>query len=235
VLSGHSGGGATQVAGKTADAHGAERAALPAGAQPTDLVVLFDAEGVVSVMSWVVGKVDALATALAADPAGGQALIDRSPKFRGYFAEWGGYRTPYITANRMLKRALAKVPQRWTLAGGGAGTKVEDLFRIIAVPDVRHEAVISKTGPATEGALADALTASTSPTSDRAQALPWDARTAPELQAAKAKKKAPAVQPLAVGPLAVGPLAVQRDDPTTPPPAPAAAKPKPKATTWRAS
>lgn len=235
VLSGHSGGGSTQVAGKTADAHGADRAALPAGAQPTDLVVLFDAEGVVSVMAWVVGKVDALATALAADPAGGQALIDRSPKFRGYFAEWGSYRTPYITANRMLKRALAKVPQQWTLAGGGAGTKVEDLFRIIAVPDVRHETVISKSGPATEGALADALTASTSPTSDRAQALPWDARTAAELQAAKAKKKAPAVQPLAVGPLAVRPLAVQRDDPTTPPPAPAAAKPKPKATTWKAS
>src|SRR5690606_28642091 len=110
-----------------------------------------------------------------------------------------------------------------TLAGSaGPGTKVEDLFRIIAVPGVRHETVISKEGPVTEGALADALTASTSPTSDRAQAVPWDAKTVPELKAAKAKK-APAVQP----------LAVQREGPATAPPVPAAATPKPKATTWK--
>src|SRR5699024_4223957 len=75
-----------------------------------------------------------------------------------------------------------------------------------------------------EGALADALTASTSPTSDRGQALPWDAKTMPELKAAKAKK-VPAVQP----------LAVQREDPATAPAAPATATPKPKATTWKAS
>ncbi|PYG01881.1 D-alanyl-D-alanine carboxypeptidase [Georgenia satyanarayanai] len=224
VLSGHSGGGATQVAGKVADLRDA--ATPPADgtrpARPADVVVMFDAEGVVSVMSWAVGKVRELAAALEADPAGGQALIDASPRFRGYFAEWGGYRTPYITANRMLKRALATVPAAWTLAGSsGPGTKVEDLFRIVAVPGVRHETVISKEGPATEGALADALTASTSPTSDRAQALPWDARTVPELKAAKARAKAPAVQP----------LAVQRDDPAVPAAAPA----KPRATTWKTS
>ncbi|WP_152190253.1 M15 family metallopeptidase [Georgenia satyanarayanai] len=226
VLSGHSGGGATQVAGKVADlrAAAAPPASGAAPARPSDVVVMFDAEGVVSVMSWVVGKVRELAAGLKADPAGGQALIDAAPRFRGYFAEWGSYRTPYITANRMLKKALAAVPAEWTLAGAGPGTKVEDLFRIIAVPGVGHETVISKTGPATQGALADALTASTSPTSDRAQALPWDARTAPELKAAKAAKtKAPAVQP----------LALQRDDPTGQVAAPP--KPAPKPTTWKTS
>ncbi|WP_454084225.1 hypothetical protein [Georgenia sp. Marseille-Q6866] len=227
VVSGHSGGGSTQVAGKVADLRDAATppASGTAPTRPSDVVVMFDAEGVVSVMSWVVGKVGELAAGLRADPVGGQRLVDESPKFRGYFAEWGGYRTPYITANRMLKRALAAVPAAWTLAGSaGPGTKVEDLFRIIAVPGVRHETVISKTGPATEGALADALTASTAPTGDRAQALPWDAKTMPELKAAKAKK-VPAVQP----------LAVQREDPATSPAAPAAATPKPKATTWKAS
>ena len=68
VLSAHSGGGSTQVAKKVAagDAQTSARSKLPApkpgqaAAQPADLVVMFDAEGIESVASWAVGQVAAL-------------------------------------------------------------------------------------------------------------------------------------------------------------------------------
>ena len=145
---------------------------------PSDLVVLFDAEGIEATVTWVIGRINDLAKAIAADPSKAESLIKASQKFRGYFAKGGFYQGRYVAANERLCEALKKVPDRWSLVDtvDPGGTKVEDLFRIIKVdaPGVDHEHLISggTGGPAEAGALADALGASTDPTGDRAKALP---------------------------------------------------------------
>jgi hypothetical protein len=184
TLSAHSGGG-FQVASKVGrgEARTADRTAVPApkagkaAAQPADLVVLFDAEGVGSVTAWVTGQIQALAKTLkaASSPADAQAAITATPKFRGYFAEKGSYAKAYTNQNELLWKALAKVPAPWAYpdpANPGRVT-VADLFRFIPVSGADHEHVISGgTGhPAEQGALADALRASADPTSDRAKGL----------------------------------------------------------------
>jgi hypothetical protein len=225
VLSAHSGGGSTQVAPMVGrgDAQTADRAKLAAQKpgkapnQPADLVVLFDAEGVESVMSWVLGQLAALMKEVkaAATPADAQAAIAATPKFRGYFAERGFYAKRYERQNNRLCAALAKVPDRWARPDPGdpKAVKVSDLFRIIQVsgPGVDHEHVISGgTGhPAEEGSLADALRASQDPTGDRDEAFPCtatdasrkapspkaDAKTVPATAPKTAPKTAPTTTP----------------------------------------
>jgi hypothetical protein len=186
ILSAHSGGGATQIAPKVAagDAPPADKSKVPgakaghAAPMPSDLVVLFDAEGIEATMSWVIGRIDDLAKGIAADPSKAESLIKGSQKFRGYFAKNGAYQGRYVAANEKLCEALKGIPDRWSLVDtvDPGGTKAEDLFRIIKVdaPGVDHEHLISggTGGPAEAGALADALNASTDPTGDRARALP---------------------------------------------------------------
>src|SRR5262245_56220899 len=157
VLSAHSGGGSTQIASMVdrGDAQTADRAKLTAPKpgkapkQPADLVVLFDAEGIESVMSWVLRQLRALVKALkaAATSDDAKAAIAATPKFRGYFAEGGHYADRYKAQNDSLCAALAKVPDKWTCLDPGDPTaiKVPDLFRIIQVSGkgVDHEHVIS--------------------------------------------------------------------------------------------
>ena len=120
VMSGHSGGGSTQVAPKVTggDIRGTDRAKLPAPGkdkapmQPSDLVVLFDAEGIESVTGWIEGLVRGLATATKSDAAA-QAAIAASPKFRGYFATRGSYWARYHAAAQRLESALTAVPAKW--------------------------------------------------------------------------------------------------------------------------
>ncbi|HST81577.1 MAG TPA: hypothetical protein VLL08_07555, partial [Kineosporiaceae bacterium] len=212
ILSGHSGGGATQVAAKVADgsAQTADRTALPAAqpakpgqsaaaaAQPTDLVVLFDAEGIERVTTWATGRISALAAAIKAakTPAEAKAAIAASPKFRGYYDESGGYAKRYVPQNDVLWQALAQVPAPWAHPDPANPTvvTVEDLFRIVPVSGagVDHEHVISGgTGhPAEEGALADALRASADPTRDRASGLkPQAAGSSRRRKRSKSKSK----------------------------------------------
>jgi D-alanyl-D-alanine carboxypeptidase len=186
VLSGHSAGGVTEIAPRVerGDAQTADRARLPtqtprrapstAPMQPTDLVILFDAEGIERVMDRVTnqirGLVKTLRSAATADDA--RAAIAATPKFRGYFAEHGSYATRYTAQNHVLCKELGKVPEKWTCLDPGdpAAIKVPDLFRIIQISGVDHEHVISGGGPAQAGSLKDALSASRDPTSDREKA-----------------------------------------------------------------
>ena len=180
VMSAHSGGGSTQVAPKVTggDIRGTDRAKLPAPAkgtapmQPSDLVVLFDAEGIESVTGWIEGLVGGLAKSTT-DDATARAAIASSPKFRGYFATKGSYWARYHAAARRLESALASVPAKWRDPDGADPTavRVRDLFRFVEVtaPGVNHEHVISggKGGPKEAGSLADSLRASLDPTIDR--------------------------------------------------------------------
>ena len=183
MLSGHSGGGSTQVAPKATggDIRGTDRSTLPAPAkgkapmQPSDLVVLFDAEGIESVTGWIEGLVQGLAKATKNDAAA-PAAIAASPKFRGYFATRGSYWARYHAAAQRLESALAAVPAKWRDPDGANPTavRVRDLFRFVEVTaaGVNHEHVISggQGGAAEAGSLADSLRASLDPTVDRARA-----------------------------------------------------------------
>ena len=187
ILSAHSGGGDKQVAVKVhaGDAVGTDRSRLApvaagrAARQASDLVILFDAEGSASTMSWIEGEIRRLTTALKAapDPATAQAAILAAPKFRGYFATKGSYWAAFHAASKRLDTALAAVPAAWRNvdAADPLSVKVRDLFRFIEVSSpggVDHEHVISGGigGPPEAGALADALRASLDPTTDRSKA-----------------------------------------------------------------
>ena len=97
VLSAHSGGGNMQVAKKVnaGDIVGTDKSRLRAGTatqaaqQPSDLVILFDAEGASSTMSWIEGEIGRLIAEIKAAPdaAAAQKAIQEAPKFRGYFAD----------------------------------------------------------------------------------------------------------------------------------------------------
>jgi hypothetical protein len=99
ILSAHSGGGNMQVAKKVnaGDVVGTDRSRLTPAApghaarQASALVILFDAEGSASTMSWIEGEIRRLTAALktAPDAAAAQAAISAAPKFRGYFAARG--------------------------------------------------------------------------------------------------------------------------------------------------
>ena len=184
VLSGHSGGGSTQVAKKvTADAQTRDRSKLPAAkpgkavAQPADLVVMFDAEGIESVGTWAVGQIAALNTAIgaAATLAAAQAALAATPTFRGYFAAGGNYAARYTTVNNQLVKAFQALPAAWTERDPAdpKAVKVPDLFRIIEVSGAGHETVISGGNDRSEqqGALADSLRVTSDPTIDRDRAL----------------------------------------------------------------
>jgi hypothetical protein len=100
----------------------ADRHALPepksgeAAPQPVDMVVMFDAEGIVGIKGvpgakdWVTRHIQALASALAGakDP---KAVIQSSPKFRGHFWDRGAYAGNYDTLNEAL----------WTELDNGRG------------------------------------------------------------------------------------------------------------------
>lgn len=195
ILSAHSGGGNMQVAKKVnaGDVVGTDTSRLRTGTpgkadqQPSDLVILFDAEGAASTMSWIVGEIGKLTKAIKADPANAQATILKAPKFRGYFASSGAYWRDYHDATTSLNAALRGVPAQWRRPdkSNPALVTVSDLFRIIEVKDagVNHEHVISggTKGPPETGALADALRASVDPTIDRAREYD-PAEGAPRLQ-----------------------------------------------------
>ncbi len=183
VVSGHSGGGSTQVAPKVTggDIRGTDRSKLPPPAkgkapmQPSDVVVLFDAEGIESVTGWIEGLVRGLATSTKSD-ATAPAAIAASPKFRGYFATRGSYWARYQAAAQRLESALASVPAKWRDPDGANPTavRVRDLFRFVEVTaaGVNHEHVISggQGGAQEAGSLADSLRASLDPTVDRGRA-----------------------------------------------------------------
>lgn len=187
VLSGHSGGGSRVAHTLRREPHPLAPRPAPgstgaAGPQALPgLVVLFDAEGVEGVTDWVLGQVRDLAagTRAAATRADAQKLIDASPRFRGYFDAKGLYKDRYHAQNERLGAELRKVPVEHTRQDTAAprATKVEDLFRFVAVSGagVGHEHVISggKDGDPEAGMLADALRASRDPLHDRAQALPF--------------------------------------------------------------
>ena len=210
VLSAHSGGGNMQVAKKVnaGDIVGTDKSRLRAGTatqaaqQPSDLVILFDAEGASSTMSWIEGEIGRLIAKIKAAPdaAAAQKAIQEAPKFRGYFAAYGHYWDDYHGAAQRLAAALAKVPAPWRSAdpANAGAVRVRDLFRIIEVKNagVNHEHVISggKGGPAEAGALADALRASLDPTIDRGSEYdPVEGgKRLKAFEAAKAKKAAAA-------------------------------------------
>jgi hypothetical protein len=185
VLSGHSGGGGTQVAPKVTagDAQTRDRSKLPASkpgqaaSQPSDLVVLFDAEGIESVASWAAGQITSLGRAIraATTPTAVQAALEATPKFRGYFAAGGAYAIRYDKASRTLGDAFATVPAEWRESDPAdpKAVKVPDLFRIIEVSRAGHEHVISggKDSSEQQGALADALRVTSDPTIDRDRAF----------------------------------------------------------------
>ncbi len=223
ILTAHSGGGDKQVAKKVnaGDAVGTDRSRLPMPAaghapqQASDLVILFDAEGSASTMSWIEREIRKLAAAIKAAPdsATAQVAILAAPKFRGYFATKGSYWAPFHAASLRLATALSAVPAAWRNVDTSdpASVKVRDLFRFIEVSNaggVDHEHVISggKGGPPEAGALADALRASLDPTIDRSKAYDpaeggkrlakwqaelaaWKAKKAKEMAAKKAAKE----------------------------------------------
>jgi Domain of unknown function (DUF4157) len=203
VLSAHSGGGSNQVIpmmGKK-EAETADRSRLApqeAGKdgrvvdklQPVKLITLFEALNgpgdVNAVMAWVDGQLARIVPIVksATSPSDAKALAElaATPKLRGYFGHRdSGYATLYKSLNEQICKAIAdKVPAAWQ-------PNVSDLFRIIEVKDpdpsgkkeVAHEKVISGAGADPKaGTLADALTASIDPTSDRAAALPCTATKA---------------------------------------------------------
>jgi hypothetical protein len=184
VLSAHSGGGSV-LAGKVgADAVAVDPAKLAkdapraAAPQAADLVVLFDAEGIVATAEWAAGQIKALGTALDADPANAQQTLAASAKFRGYFAKGGNYVKKYDRAATVVKTALDALDAKWTTLSPGV-VAVPDLFRFVQVdrPGVDHEHLIgavpvkdkvTKKEDESVGALADALNVTTDPTRDRA-------------------------------------------------------------------
>jgi hypothetical protein len=211
ILSAHSGGGDKQIAKKVnaGDVVGTDRSKLPAlepgkaPKQASDLVILFDAEGMSSVMTWIEGEITKLAAATkgAKDPDAKAAIL-AAPKFRGYFATRGGYWDPFHDASKRLEKALKAVPEKWRNPDGSKSVRASDLFRFIEVSGtgVNHEHVISggTGGPPEAGALADALRASLDPTIDRAKQYDpvdggkrlakWHEELAKKAAAAKAAK-----------------------------------------------
>jgi hypothetical protein len=269
IQTGHSGGGsdvAASLARGTATT--ADRGKLPAAQdgkaapQPSDMVVLFDAEGEVAVTNWAIAQVKALAKAIeaatkAGRPADAQAAIAASPKLRAYFAKDGHYAKRYEKQNRALGDAISKVPDPWRGPSSAAVT-VADLFRFVQVSGegVDHEHVISRgtagnvkdgmtpakrkaaAEAATHGAMADALRASTDPTSDRGQALTWS--WAGRKKAAPAAVPATPVTPAPAAPVVkpVAAPAAKAAAAPTPAAAPVAAAPVATAAVpkgWRAS
>ena len=214
VLSAHSGGGSTQVipmlAGKEAETADRSRLASQAAGkdgrvvdklQPVKLITLVEAlnggTDVDLVMAWVNRQLDRLVPLLkaATSPSDAKALAElaATPKLRGYFGHRdSGYAKRYKTLNDQICNAIAdKAPEAWR-------TEVGDLFRIIEVKDpdpsgkkeVEHEQVISGIGADPKaGTLADALTASLDPTSDRAKALPCSAAKAAPPKKDETKQK----------------------------------------------
>ncbi|WP_163568098.1 M15 family metallopeptidase [Fodinicola feengrottensis] len=185
IQTAHSGGGfALANSLKSGTAKTSDRGKLPAAEdgkaapQPSDMVVVFDAEGEVEVTKWAIEQVNALTIALktVARPEDAQAAIAATPKLRAYFAAGGFYVARYQKQNAALGEAIEKVPAPWRDPTSSAVT-VADLFRFIEVSaaGVDHEHLISKgtKGGAKNGAVADALRASTDPTSDRGQAVKW--------------------------------------------------------------
>jgi hypothetical protein len=202
VLSAHSGGGSNQVVPmmRRAEAETAERSRLAsqkAGKdgrvvnklQPVNLIVLFEALNgpgdVDAVVNWVkqqINRLEPVLKAAASRPdAKAQAELAATPKLRGYFGDrTSDYATRYKGLNDKICKEIAdRVPAAWQ-------ADVGDLFRIIPVDDpaglreVQHEEVISGIGPApASGTLSDALSASRSPASDRAKALPCSAPATP--------------------------------------------------------
>jgi hypothetical protein len=205
ILSGHSGGGYA-VGNRVEDvAKTRDRSKLPAAKkdhaaqQPTDMIVLFDAEDTTAVTEWAKKQIKALAQVArnAKDkPDDVEAAIAATPKYRGYFWDSGSYAGAFTTQHNELCAALSSVPADWAYpnADNPKQITVADLFRVVPVSGtgVDHEHVISR-GPgdgdaAKQGALADALRASTDPTSDRSMGLPCGA----EKPKPKAKPSTPA-------------------------------------------
>jgi hypothetical protein len=217
VLSAHSGGGSTQVIPMIAkgEAETADRSQLaaqkPSGdgrvvdkLQPVKLITLFEAlngdKDVEAVMAWVSGQLAKIVPVLkaATSPTDAKALaaITATPKLRGYFGDRAksAYAGLYLKLNDQICSAIEKVPE-------ARRPNVGDLFRIIKVTDptagkceVEHEQLISGIGTDPKaGTLADALTASLDPTSDRAKALPCSAAkaAAPKEETTEPKEQAP--------------------------------------------
>lgn len=212
ILSAHSGGGGTQISPKvkSGQAQTRDRSKLPKAAagsaapQPTDMVVMFDAEGSAGVTGWATNQIDQLtatiksvATAAEADKA-----IADTPKFRGYFALNGNYDAAFRAMHKKICDAILKVPIPFGVPDPSNLTRVtvSDLFRVVPVPGVDHEHVISAgsakadDAAAKKGSIADALLAEADPTVDRAAGLPCEApkpKPKPKPKArAKAKSKA---------------------------------------------
>ena len=94
----------------------AAAAAGQAAQQPSDLVILFDAEGAASTMAWIVGEIRQADDAMKAapDPTTAQATILAAPKFRGYFATSGSYWAAFHDASHRLKAALrGRTRRQW--------------------------------------------------------------------------------------------------------------------------
>jgi hypothetical protein len=215
VLSAHSGGGSTKAVPmlRRGDADTADRSSLKAQVpsakehrvvgklQPVDLVVLFEAlngdSDVLGVIDWVRAQITRLLPQLEQNSA--QALA-ATPVLRGYYGKRSSsaYHDPYRWLACLIAEDIqARVPEAFR-------QDVSDRFRIIEVTgakgaDVEHEQVISGTGAASSGSLADALQAARNPQSDRARAvsvdaaecakLKRDAKARADARAAAAKKK----------------------------------------------
>jgi len=215
VLSAHSGGGSTKVVpllgrgdADTAD-RGSLKAQVPSAKehrvvdklQPVNLVVLFEAlngDGdVLGVIAWVRAQITRLLPQLEQNAA---KALAATPVLRGYFGKRSpsGYHDAYRWLACLIEEEIeARVPEAFR-------QDVSDRFRIIEVTgakgaDVEHEQVISGTGAAGSGSLADALAAARNPQGDRARAVSVDAAECAKLKrnakaradarAAAAKKK----------------------------------------------
>ena len=186
VLSAHSGGGSTEVVpilGR-GEAETADRARLKSQLpsktehrvvnklQPVDLVVLYEAlngDGDVdAVMDWVRPRLAGLVPELAG-PNRDKALA-ATPVLRAYYGK-GGY---YVERYRRLACLIAEEIEAQVPADDRQ--EVSDRFRVVEVAGpkgegVEHERVISGSGAASTGSLADALRAARDPKSDRARAV----------------------------------------------------------------
>ncbi|MGZ4295542.1 MAG: hypothetical protein ACXVE4_00480 [Solirubrobacteraceae bacterium] len=187
IFSAHSGGGSTKVVpmlgqgeAETAD-RGGLKSQLPSKTehrvinklQPVDLVVLYEAlnwDGDVdNVMDWVRAQLTRLVGQLDANPA---KALAATPVLRGHYGKRkdSGYRAAYRRLACLIAEEIdARVPDAHR-------QDVADRFRVIEVTgtkggDVEHEQVISGTGTASTGSLADALRAARNPQGDRAQAV----------------------------------------------------------------
>ncbi|MGZ4219650.1 MAG: hypothetical protein ACXVHB_04905 [Solirubrobacteraceae bacterium] len=205
VLSAHSGGGSMKVVPilSAGEADTADRSGLkPQVAskkdgrvinklQPVDLVVLYEAlngDGDVDlVMNWVDSQLTRIVPLLQQSP---DKALAATPTLRGYYGKRkkSGYRERYRWLACRIKEAIeSRVPDKFR-------QDVADRFRIIEVAgpkggDVEHEQVISGTGAATSGSLADALRAARNPQSDRAQAVIPDEEECKKLKE-RAKERA---------------------------------------------